>query len=50
MPTISDRVAAWKSKDFSDQSMKPPATSKNSLNSRLDYIDNPKIRVKFDYS
>ena len=35
-------------KGLSEETIKLPATSDNSLNPRLDYIDNPTIRAKFD--
>ena len=34
-------VMPWKSKDLSNESSKPPATSDNSLNSRQNYFNNP---------
>ena len=42
-------VIAWGSKGFSDEGIKPPATSNNSLNLWLNCI-NVKIRIKFDGS
>ena len=42
-----DHISAWKSKGFSDESIKPPATSNNSLASSLNYI-RAKTRVKFE--
>ena len=41
-----DHVLSWQSKGLSNESIKPPTTSDNSLNSRLSY-DGTKIRVKF---
>ena len=41
-------VIVWGSKGFSDKGIKPPATSNNSLNLRLNCI--VKIRIKFDGS
>ena len=38
----------WKSKSFLDESIKPPATLDNSLNPRLDYFNNPKLRAEFN--
>ena len=35
-------------KDLSNQSIKPPATSDNSLNRDMYYNGSVKIRVKFD--
>ena len=40
----------WKTKDWSDESIKLPAILVNSLNSRLDYFNNPKFRVEFNRS
>ena len=39
---------SWKSKDLSDESIKPHDTSDNSLNLRLGYFINNKSRVKFN--
>ena len=39
-------VSPWKSKGLSDETIKPPATSDNSLTPMIDYVDN-KIRIKF---
>ena len=36
--------------DLSIESIKPPATSNNSLNPGLNYINNAKIQVQFDGS
>ena len=33
----TDRISSWKSKGLSDQIMKPPTTSANSLSSALSY-------------
>ena len=44
--TNSDRVTAWKSKDFPKETIKSPATSSNSLNPTLNYTDNLRMRVK----
>lgn len=41
-------VIAWKSKDLSNENIKPPATSDNSVNSRLGYFNVPKFRVEFN--
>ena len=48
MPTNNGNMVymSQKSKRFSDESIKPPATSDDSLNPRLDYFNNPKLRVK----
>ena len=40
--TDNDRVIELKYKSLSGESIKTPATSGNSLNLTLDYIDNPK--------
>ena len=39
-------MLSWQSKGLSNESIKPPATSNNSLNPRLSYNDT-KIKVKF---
>ena len=49
-PTNSDKVIRWKTKGLSGDSIKPLATSDDSLNPGLDYTDNAKIEVKFDGS
>ena len=36
----------WRSKGLSEETIKPPATSDNSLTPLIDYLDN-KIRIKF---
>ena len=41
----TDPISSWKSKELSDQKIKPPATSNNSLS--LNYIGT-KIRVQFE--
>ena len=43
---IIDRVLSWRSKEISNESIKPPTTSNNSLNPRLSY-DDTKIKVQF---
>ena len=40
-------ISSWKSKELSDESIKPSATSDNSFTLSIDYLGN-KIRVKFD--
>ena len=45
----SDHISEWKSKRLSDEVIKPPATSDNSLAQALNYVGN-KIRVKLDES
>ena len=42
----TDHISAWKSKGLSDESIKPPSTSDNSLAPSLSYIGTRK-RVKF---
>ena len=42
----SGHVPAWKFKGLSDESIKPPATSDNSLAHSLDYIG-VRTRVKY---
>ena len=46
--TINAKARAWKSIDLSDESIKPLATSDNSLNLILDYFNNPKFEVEFN--
>ena len=43
---VIDRVLLWQSKGISNESIKPPTTSNNSLNPRLSYNDT-KIKVQF---
>ena len=43
---VIDRVLSWQSKGISNESIKPPTTSDNSLNPRLSYYGT-KIRVQF---
>ena len=43
---VVDRVFSWQSKGISNESIKPPTTSHNSLNPRLSYYGT-KIRVQF---
>ena len=43
----SNRILTWKLKGLSDESIKPPATSDNSIAPALNDI-NPKIQVKFN--
>ena len=40
-------ISTWKSKRLSDESIKPPATSDNSLSLLINYLDN-KRRLKFN--
>lgn len=49
-PRNKDTIMAWKSKGLLNESIKPPATSGDSLNSRPYYFNNPKFEVKFDES
>ena len=42
-------ILSWKSKGLSDETIKLPLTSDNSLNPLIDYVDN-KIRLKFNGS
>ena len=46
MITNTDYVSSWKSKGLSDESIKPPTTSDNSLAPTINNYGN-KIRVKF---
>ena len=43
---VIDRVLSWQSKGISNESIKPPTTSNNSLNPRLSYYGT-KTRVQF---
>ena len=45
----ADYVLSWQSKGISNESIKPPTTSDNSLNPKLNYYDT-KTRVKFTKS
>ena len=47
--TNTDYVSSWKSKGLSAESIKPPATSDNSLTPALSYYDT-KTRAKFTAS
>ena len=40
-------ISSWKSKGLSDETIKPPATSDNTLSPLIDYLDS-KIRLKFN--
>ena len=40
-------ISSWKSKGLSDESIKPPATSDNSLTSLINYLGD-KIRLKLN--
>ena len=44
--SATDHVLSWRSKGISNESIKPPTTSNNSLNPRLSYNDT-KIKVQF---
>ena len=46
VPGVIDPVLSWKSKGLSNESIKPPTTSNNSLNPKLNYYGT-KTRVKF---
>ena len=43
---VTDYVLSWHSKGLSNESIKPPTTSNNSLNPRLSYYGT-KVRVQF---
>ena len=49
MITNTDYISSWKSKVLSDETIKPPITSDNSLTPSLDYYGT-KPRVKFTRS
>ena len=40
-------ISEWKSKGLSDENIKPPSTSDNSLSPLIDFLGN-KIRLKFN--
>ena len=44
---VIDRVLSWQSKGVSNESIKPPTTSNNSLTPELNYYNNIRTRVKF---
>ena len=44
---VTNYVLSWKSKGLSDETIKPPSTSDNSLTPALSYYRASKIRVKF---
>ena len=46
---VTDYVLSWQSKGLSNESIKPPTTSNNSLNPRLSYYGT-KVRVQFTKS
>ena len=48
---VTNYVLSWKSKGLSDETIKPPSTSGNSITPSTNYINNTdKIRVKFSGS
>ena len=49
-PNVSNRILAWKSKEFSEENIKPTATSDNSLTSKLTLFHNAKIAPEFKES
>ena len=48
--SIIDRVLSWQSKEVSNESIKPPTTSNNSLTPEISYYNNARTRVKFEGS
>ena len=44
--TIDSNILSWKSKELSDESIKPPTTSNKLLNPSLNFVDT-KARLKF---
>ena len=46
---VVDHVLSWQSKGLSNESIKPPTTSNNSVNPKLSYYDT-KLRVQFTRS
>ena len=48
---VSNYILLWKSKGLSDETIKPPTTSDNSLTPTINYINNTdKIRLNFSGS
>ena len=45
---IGGKLKLFQMKLLSDESIKPPATSNNSLNPSRDYFNNPKFRLEFN--
>ena len=43
MVVHTSKVTLWKSEGWSDESIKPPLTSDNSLNPGVSYFDNARI-------
>ena len=43
---VMDRVLSWQSKGVSNESIKPPTTSNNSLTPELSYYNDTRTRVK----
>ena len=41
------KVAAWKSKKLSNESIKPPSTNDSSLNPGVNYFVNTKMEIEF---
>ena len=48
--TTNPIFISWKSKGLSNESIKPPDTTNNSFNPKLDYFNVPKFWVKFEGS
>ena len=44
---VIDQVLSWQSKGVSNESIKPPTTSNNSLTPEFSYYNNTRTRVKF---
>ena len=47
---VIDQVLSWQSKGVSNESIKPPTTSNNSLTPEFSYYNNTRTRVKFKES
>ena len=47
---VTNYVLSWNSKGLSDETIKPPTTSDNSLTPTINYNNTYKIRVKFNGS
>ena len=45
--SVNAKVTTRKPIYFSDENIKVPATSDNSLNLKIDYLNNPKFRAEF---
>ena len=46
--SVNAKVTTWKPIYFLDENIKAPATSDNSLNLKIDYLNNPKFWAEFN--